>query len=65
MDTKNVVAAISLSVAVIVFYSLFFMPEPSQRTQSISEKNKIEETKTVRKKQKTKRENSESPTLNI
>ena len=50
MDTKNVVAAISLSVAVIVFYSLFFMPEPSQRTQSISEKNKIEK-------------NSDAPTL--
>ena len=42
MDTKNVVAAISLSAAVIVLYSLFFLPEPTQRTTNVSEKNKIE-----------------------
>tara|TARA_B100000900_G_scaffold407547_1_gene420397 strand:+ start:1644 stop:3323 length:1680 start_codon:yes stop_codon:yes gene_type:complete len=42
MDTKNVVAAISLSAAVIVLYSLFFAPEPIERTEIISEKNKIE-----------------------
>jgi len=30
MDTKNVVAAISLSAAVIVLYALFFSPEPVQ-----------------------------------
>jgi len=42
MDTKNVVAAISLSAAVIVLYSLFFAPEPVQRTESLSGKDKIE-----------------------
>jgi len=42
MDTKNVVAAISLSAAVIVLYSLFFMPEPVQRTENLSKKDKIE-----------------------
>ena len=43
MDTKNVIAAISLSAAVIIFYSLFFAPEPSQRSQNLSEKDKIEQ----------------------
>ena len=42
MDTRNVIAAISLSAAVIVFYSLFFAPEPAQRNQNKSEKDKIE-----------------------
>ena len=28
METKNVIAAISLSAAVIIFYALFFAPEP-------------------------------------
>ena len=42
MDTKNVVAAISLSAAVIILYSLFFAPEPVQRTENLSEKDKIE-----------------------
>tara|TARA_A100001234_G_scaffold175997_1_gene157681 strand:+ start:49 stop:1731 length:1683 start_codon:yes stop_codon:yes gene_type:complete len=42
MDTKNIVAAISLSAAVIVLYALFFTPEPIQRTENLSEKNKIE-----------------------
>ena len=42
MDTKNVVAAISLSAAVIVLYSLFFAPEPVQKKEKLSEKNKIE-----------------------
>ena len=42
MDTENVIAAISLSAAVIVLYSLFFIPEPKQRTENLSEKNKIE-----------------------
>ncbi len=43
MDTKNVIAAISLSAAVIVLYSLFFIPEQTQNSQNISEKNKIEQ----------------------
>ncbi len=42
MDTRNVVAAISLSAAVIVLYSLFFIPEPSERAQNISKQNQIE-----------------------
>ena len=42
MDTKNIIAAISLSTAIIVLYSLFFAPEPVQRTENLSEKNKIE-----------------------
>ncbi len=37
MDTKNVVAAISLSAAVIILYALFFAPEPVQRSQNLSE----------------------------
>ena len=41
MDTKNVVAAISLSAAVIVLYSLFFAPDPSQRAEKLSEKKKL------------------------
>ena len=43
MDTKNVVAAISLSAAVIVLYSLFFVPEKSTTGQSLVEKEKIEQ----------------------
>ena len=42
MDTKNVIAAISLSAAVIILYSLFFAPEPVQRKENLSEKDKIE-----------------------
>ena len=42
MDTKNIIAAISLSAAVIVLYSLFFLPEPVQRSENLSEKEKIE-----------------------
>ena len=30
MDTKNVITAISLSVAVIILYSLFFGPSPEE-----------------------------------
>ena len=42
METRNVIAAISLSAAVIILYSLFFAPEPIPRSQNVSEKNKIE-----------------------
>ena len=42
MDTKNVIAAISLSAAVIILYSLFFAPDPSLRSQKLSEKKNIE-----------------------
>ena len=42
MDTKNVIAAISLSAAVIVLYSLFFQPDPSTIKKNIAEQKKIE-----------------------
>ncbi len=42
MDTKNVIAAIALSSAVIVLYSLFFIPEQTQN-QNLDEKKKIEQ----------------------
>ena len=43
MDSKNVIAAIALSSAVIVLYSLFFLPEQSVKNQNLSEKKKIEQ----------------------
>ena len=43
MDSKNVIAAIALSSAVIVLYSLFFVPEQSITKQNLAEKNKIEQ----------------------
>ena len=43
MDSKNVIAAIALSSAVIVLYSLFFMPEQSAKNKNLVEKNKIEQ----------------------
>ncbi len=43
MDTKNIIAAISLSAAVIIIYSLFFAPTPQERKQIQSEKNIIKE----------------------
>jgi len=42
MDTKNVIAAISLSAAVIVLYSLFFQPDPKVTKQNLAEQKKIE-----------------------
>jgi len=42
MDTKNVIAAISLSAAVIILYSLFFQPDPVTIKQNLAEQNKIE-----------------------
>ena len=42
MDTKNVIAAISLSAAVIVLYSLFFQPDPAAIKQNLAEQKKIE-----------------------
>ena len=43
MESKNVIAAIALSSAVIVLYSLFFIPEKSATNKNLSEKNKIEQ----------------------
>ena len=43
MDTKNVIAAIALSTAVIVLYSLFFLPEQPTTKQNLAEKKRIEQ----------------------
>ena len=43
MDSKNVIAAIALSSAVIVLYSLFFIPEKVPIDQSSVENKKIEQ----------------------
>ena len=43
MDSKNIIAAIALSSAVIVLYSLFFVPEQSKKQQNLIEKQKIEQ----------------------
>ncbi len=40
MDTKNTIAAIALSSAVIVLYSLFFIPEKNTTDQNLNEKKK-------------------------
>ena len=42
METRNVIAAISLSAAVIIFYSLFFAPPPITK-ENLAEKNKTEQ----------------------
>jgi len=44
VDSKNVIAAISLSAAVIILYGLFFAPPPPNPDQINNEKNKIEQT---------------------
>tara|TARA_B100000579_G_scaffold72942_1_gene55860 strand:- start:607 stop:2289 length:1683 start_codon:yes stop_codon:yes gene_type:complete len=41
MDTKNVIAAISLSAAVIILYSLFWAPPPPDPKLAQTEKNKV------------------------
>ena len=43
MDSKNVIAAIALSSAVIVLYSLFFVPEQPKSSKNLAEKKKIEQ----------------------
>ena len=52
MDTKNVIAAISLSAAVLILYSLFFAPEPDP---SRIKKDPIKKTKTI--------ESSDTPSI--
>ena len=42
MESKNVIAAIALSSAVIVLYSLFFVPDKPTTNQNLAEKKKIE-----------------------
>ena len=44
MDSKNTIAAIALSSAVIVLYSLFFIPEKPEPNKSLVEKDKTEQT---------------------
>tara|TARA_Y100001970_G_scaffold121080_1_gene150223 strand:+ start:5900 stop:7576 length:1677 start_codon:yes stop_codon:yes gene_type:complete len=44
MDSKNVIAAISLSAAVIIFYGLFFSPPAPDPNQIKNQKNEITET---------------------
>ncbi len=43
MDTKNVIAAIALSSAVIVLYSLFFVPEQTTKKENLIKKENIEQ----------------------
>ena len=52
MDSKNVIAAISLSAAVIIIYGLFFAPPPPDPKKINNEKNNIVES------------TSEAPSLN-
>ena len=42
MESKNVIAAISLSAAVIILYSLFFQPDPTVIKKNLDEQKKIE-----------------------
>ena len=52
METKNIIAAISLSAAVIILYSLFFAPSQDELNKIRAEKEKDKIVK-----------NSESPSL--
>ena len=42
METRNIIAAISLSAAVIILYTLFFAPPPVTQ-ENLAEKNKTEQ----------------------
>ena len=42
MDNRNVIAAISLSAAVIILYSLFFQPDPAVIKKNLADQKKIE-----------------------
>jgi len=44
MDSKNVIAAISLSAAVIILYSLFFQPDPKVIKEDLTKQKKIQTT---------------------
>ena len=45
MDTKNVIAAITLSAMVIIFYSLYFAPEPPEinNAKNVTESTSVED----------------------
>ena len=47
MDTRNVIAAISLSAAVIILYSLFFQPDPATIKKNLAEQKKLKIMKTL------------------
>ena len=57
MDTKNVIAAISLSAAVIIIYSLFFGPSPEE-----IRKNQIKQEQ-IQKNQEQVQKSSDAPSL--
>ena len=44
MDTKNVIAAISLSAAVIILWAVFFPPDQEVVKQNLTEKKQIQKT---------------------
>ena len=44
MDSKNVIAAISLSAAVIILYSLFFAPSPQELKKQDLNKDQVQQT---------------------
>ena len=46
MDTKNVIAAISLSAAVIIIYSLFFGPSPEEIKQNKINQEQVKQEQT-------------------
>ena len=52
MELKNIIAAVTLSLAIIVLYSLFFQPSPEDMRKARAEKEKKELI-----------ENSETPSL--
>jgi len=43
LESKNLIAALALSTAILVLYSLFFVPEQTATKQNLAEKNKIEQ----------------------
>ena len=46
MDTRNVIAAISLSAAVIILYSLWFSPSPEEIKQNQIKQEQVKQEQT-------------------
>ena len=42
MELKNIIAAVTLSIAIIVFYTLFFQPSPEELNKMRTQKEKKE-----------------------
>ena len=40
MELKNIIAAVTLSIAIIVFYTLFFQPSPEEINKNENGKRK-------------------------